>query len=198
MQPDPSITFISPKNQRVWAGKRRNLARHAEVLCNIARQAGVPPLPQTRATRIFEMYTRCAGIGAFLTGVFVLALAIAWFIGVEFWRYLGDRAPTMCTSAGVAILLLYLFFYTPKTLDKLAYPPCMLQLYRQLITSGQLVVGEVQSVEALADSKYVIHYQFTLPANNQSVTGQYVTDLQFPTGTKIAVIYLDANCHALL
>jgi hypothetical protein len=197
-QPDSSITFISPKNKRVWAGKRRKLARHDEVLDNVARQAGVPPLPQSRVTRIYRRYTSCAGVGALLSGIFVLGLAIAWFIAVEFWRYLGDRAPTMCTAAGIALLLLYLSIYTQKTLDQLVYPPCVLQLYQQLIKSGQLTSGEVQSTEMLAEAKYLIRYQFTLPTSNQSITGQYVTDRPFPVGTKMAVIYLDANCHALL
>jgi hypothetical protein len=197
-QPDSSPTFISSKNKRVWAGKRRALARHDEVLDNIARQAGVPPLPQSRGTRLYRRYTSCAGVGALLSGIFVLGLAIAWFIAVEFWRYLGDRAPTMCTAAGIALWLISLFFYTQKTLDQLVYPPCVLQLYQQLIKSGQITSGEVQSTEMLAEAQYRISYQFTLPTSGQSILGQYVTDQQFPARTRMAVIYLDANCHALL
>jgi hypothetical protein len=76
--------------------------------------------------------------------------------------------------------------------------PCVLQLYQQLIKSGQLTSGEVQSTEMLAEAQYRISYQFTLPTSGQSIIGQYVTDRQFPAGTRMAVIYLDANCHALL
>ncbi len=198
MQPDPSITFISPKNKRIWAGKRRDFARHDEVLAHIARQADMPPLPQTRGVRLYRRYTRYAGIGALLSGIFILGLAIAWFLAIEFWRYFGDRAPTTCTAAAIALWLLSIFFYTQKTLDKLVYPPCVVNLYRQLLKSGQLTLGEVQSTEVLADSKYAICYQFTLPAIDQSIIGQYVTDRQFPDGTKMAVIYLDVHCHALL
>jgi hypothetical protein len=196
--PDSSPTFISSKNKRVWAGKRRKLARHDEVLDNIARQAGVPPLPQSRGTRLIRMYTSWARVGAMLAGICILGLVIVWFVSVEFWRYLGECVLYIGFTVIASLVLFGDLSSFRRLRDQIVYPPCVLQLYRRLIDSGQLALGEVQSTETLAESKYLIRYQFTLPTNNQSITGQYVTDRQFPAGTNMAVIYLDANCHALL
>lgn len=198
MQPDPSITFISPKNRRVWCGKRKYFARHDETFEHVARQASMPPLPQWRETRRIKAYIGYAGIGAFLIGVFVLGLGIAWCIAVEFWRYLGDYAMGMGLAIILSVVLLTYPWRTQRLCDQFIYPPCVIQLYQQLLSSGQLTVGKVQSIETLAESKYLIHYQFTLPADGQSIIGQYATDRQFPVGARLAIIYLDAKCHALL
>jgi hypothetical protein len=199
MQPDSSPTFVSLENKRVWAGKRRELARREEVLLNIALQAGVPPLPQSALTPIIRVYTDCAGVGGMFAGAFVLSLAIVWFVSAadDLLRYAGDL-PLMGFAFILSLLLLTSISYSRRFRDLIVYPPCVIQLYRQLIASGEITVCEVHDVETLDDSNCLIRYQFTLPQKGESVKGQYVTDRLFQVGTKMIVLYLDATCHVVL
>ncbi len=199
MQPDSLLAFVSPKNKCIWAGKRQELARREEALHNIALQAGMPLLPQSKFTPIIRVYSDCTGVGGTLAGAFVLGLMVVWFVSVadDFFRHIGDL-PMMAVAFVLSLLLLSSVSYARRSRDLIIYPPCVIRLYQQLIVSGEIAACQVQDIETLDDSNYLIHYQFTLAQTGQSVKGQYVADRPFQVGTKMVVIYLDATCHMLL
>jgi hypothetical protein len=199
MQPDSLPVFISTKNKHIWIGKRRELARRDEALHNIALQSGVPLLPQSTSTRIIRLYTDCIGVAGTLVGMLVLGLIIVWFVSAadRLFRYISELSMVVFAFV-LSMLLVSSVSYARRTRDLIIYPPCVIRLYQQLIVSGKIAACQIQDIETLDDSNYLIRYQFTLEQNGQNVKGEYVTDRPFQVGTKMVVLYLDARCHVLL
>lgn len=199
MEPDSLPVFISAKNKHIWIGKRRELAQREEALHNIALQSGVPLLPQSTSTRIIMVYTDCIGVSGTLVGMLVLGLIIVWFISAadHLFRYTNELS-MMVFAFILSMLLMSSVSYARRTRDLIIYPSCVIRLYQQLIVSGEIAACQVQDIEMLDDSNYLIRYQFTLERNGQNVKGEYVTNRPFQVGTKMVVLYLDATCHVLL
>lgn len=199
MQPDSSLTFVSPRNRRIWSGKRSDLARREEVFRNIAVQASIPPLPRSKFTQVVKVYATCIGWIGTIVGVFVLVLSGWWFVSAARNLLWDVDAYVMMAMASVAgLLLLPSFSKGRRSHELLVYPPCVQKLYQNLISTGQVVTCEVDNIETLEDSAYLIHYRFVLPQIGENIEGQYVTNKRFQTGIKMAVLYLDTACHVLL
>ena len=199
MQPDSSLTFVSFRNKCIWSGKRCDLARREEVFHNIALQARIAPLPRSKFTQVVKVYANCIGGAGTIVGVFVLVLSGWWFVSAVRNLLWNVDACTMMVMALVAgVLLLPSFSKSRRSRELLVYPPCVQKLYQDLITTGQVVACEVDNIERLEDSAYLIHYRFEETQTGETITGQYVTNKPFQTGMKMAALCLDTTCHVLL
>jgi hypothetical protein len=199
MQPEPSLTYISPQNKRVWNGKRRKLARRREVLRNIALQAGLPPLPRSRFTRILEVYASFVGVVGAPIAVIAIGLAIGWIVKKDYDMPQMCNNLTMIAMAVVfSLLQLWSRSFPQRVRDLVVYPPYVIRSYEQLIASGKVTICEVQAVEPFEGSNYLVHYQFTPLDSEDSVKGLYVTGRPIQVGMKMAVIYLHTTYNALL
>jgi hypothetical protein len=199
MESDSVPTFISRRNKRIWEGKRQELGRPKEVFYNIALQTGIPPLSRSKLVPILKIYTDCIKFGGRLIYALVLILTIWWFVSAISSHFSDiDMLGLTGFMFLVSLWLLLGWSRDQPPSEQLAYPPCLMQLYKQLIVSGEVTTCEVHDTETLNDSMYLIRYRFTSPKNGERVEGKYVTNRAFSAGTKMAIIYLDSTCHVLL
>jgi hypothetical protein len=188
------------KNKHVWTKKRWRLVRREEALHNLSLEAGVPQLPRSTFTSMLRVFASSIGVISTLVAVCVLLLMVGWFVSAvdDFSRHVSEL-PMVGIAFLLSLLLLPGIPYTQHHRDMLLYPPCITELYQQLITSGKITVCDITGVESLPNERYLISYQFTPLETTEIVHGQYwTTDKSVQSGKEMAVIYLDSIYHVLL
>ena len=194
------LLFINARNERIWAGKRKQLAHRDEVLRNLAARIGVQIFsPQRR--RWLYAYMWLMEVLSFVGGVVVFL-----GVGIGVARVSADlsRFPQSWVLIGLGGALGIVLWNARGTFrhdrERLQYPLCVIALVDRLVANGDVTRCEICEVEPLSDAKCLLRYQFMLPKSTRMITGTYETTRKasYRRGQCMAVLYLDAEVHVLL